>query len=66
MPFEIHGYLRHKIRISDLLTKQRLWEGINNQTKVIKRNAFRFRCFDNFRMKVLLHLQYKYINTRVA
>lgn len=41
-------------------------EGINNQTKVIKRNAFGFRRFDRFRKKVLLHHQYKHINTRVA
>lgn len=41
-------------------------EGINNQTKVIKRNAFGFRRFDRFRMKVLLHHQYKHLNTRVG
>ena len=41
-------------------------EGINNQTEVIKRNAFGFRSFDRFRMKVLLHHSYKYINTRVV
>src|SRR5699024_11619519 len=29
-------------------------EGINNQTKVIKRNAFGFRRFDRFRLRVLL------------
>src|SRR5699024_3708567 len=34
-------------------------EGINNQTKVIKRNAFGFKRFDRFRIKVLLHHQYK-------
>jgi len=41
-------------------------EGINNQTKVIKRNAFGFKRFDRFRKKVLLHHQYKHINTRVG
>ena len=41
-------------------------EGINNQTKVIKRNAFGFRRFDRFRKKILLHHQYKHINGRVA
>lgn len=41
-------------------------EGINNQTKVIKRNAFGFQRFDRFRRKVLLHHQYKHINGRVA
>lgn len=41
-------------------------EGINNQTKVIKRNAFGFRRFDRFRLKVLLHHQYKNIAVRVA
>ncbi|SEO50272.1 Transposase [Amphibacillus marinus] len=40
-------------------------EGMNNQTKVIKRNAFGFRRFDRFRLKILLHHQYKHINTRV-
>jgi len=37
-------------------------EGINNQTKVIKRNAFGFRRFDRFRAKVLMHHQYKKFN----
>lgn len=41
-------------------------EGINNQTKVIKRNAFGFRRFDRFRLRILLHHQYKHINGRVA
>lgn len=39
-------------------------EGINNQTKVIKRNAFGFRRFDRFRAKILLHHQYKQIQLR--
>ena len=41
-------------------------EGINNQTKVIKRNAFGFKRFDRFRLKVLLHHQYKNVEVRVA
>ncbi|TFB14164.1 ISL3 family transposase, partial [Filobacillus milosensis] len=41
-------------------------EGINNQTKVIKRNAFGFKEFDRFRLKVLLHHQYKNVAVRVA
>lgn len=34
-------------------------EGLNNQTKVIKRNAFGFRRYDRLRFKVLLHHQFK-------
>ncbi|AOM83892.1 Transposase for insertion sequence element IS1001 [Salisediminibacterium beveridgei] len=34
-------------------------EGLNNQTKVIKRNAFGFRRYDRFRFRVLLHHQFK-------
>ncbi len=34
-------------------------EGLNNQTKVIKRNAFGFRRYDRLRTKVLLHHQLK-------
>ncbi|SFB06056.1 Transposase [Lentibacillus halodurans] len=41
-------------------------EGINNQTKVIKRNAFGFKRFDRFRLKILLHHQYKHFKVRVA
>src|SRR5699024_6698342 len=41
-------------------------EGINNQTKVIKRNAFGLRRFDRFRVRVLLHHQYKKMNMRVG
>lgn len=40
-------------------------EGINNQTKVIKRNAFGFRRFDRFRLRVLLHHQYKDVQIRI-
>lgn len=34
-------------------------EGLNNQTKVIKRNAFGFKRHDRFRLRVLLHHQMK-------
>ncbi|MET3681924.1 transposase [Alkalibacillus flavidus] len=41
-------------------------EGINNQTKVIKRQAFGFRRFDRMRRKVLLHHKYKEIQGQMA
>lgn len=41
-------------------------EGINNSTKVIKRNAFGFRSFDRFRAKILLSHQYKGIGCHVG
>ncbi len=34
-------------------------EGLNNQTKVIKRNAFGIKRYDRLGLKVLLHHQYK-------
>ncbi len=34
-------------------------EGINNKTKVMKRNAYGFRRFDHARAKVLLNIKYK-------
>lgn len=34
-------------------------EGLNNQTKVIKRNAFGFKRYDRLRLRILLHHQYK-------
>lgn len=34
-------------------------EGLNNQTKVIKRNAFGFKRYDRLRLRVLLHHQLK-------
>jgi len=40
-------------------------EGINNQTKVIKRNVFGFKRFDRFRLKVLLYHEYKGISFKV-
>ena len=41
-------------------------EGINNLTKVIKRNAFGFRNFLRFRAKILLTHKYKKIGTHVG
>ena len=34
-------------------------EGINNKTKVMKRNAYGFRRFDHFKAKILLNIKYK-------
>ncbi|MFB5664401.1 ISL3 family transposase [Alteribacillus sp. HJP-4] len=41
-------------------------EGLNNQTKVIKRNAFGFRRYDRLRSKILLHHQTKNQNIQVG
>ncbi|MBM7692099.1 transposase [Peribacillus deserti] len=41
-------------------------EGINNSTKVLKRNAFGFRSFDRFRAKILLTHQYKGIGVHIG
>jgi transposase len=41
-------------------------EGINNSTKVIKRNAFGFRSFERFRAKILLTHQYKRIGVHIG
>lgn len=41
-------------------------EGINNLTKVIKRNGFGFRRFDRFRGRVLLHHQFKEISLHIG
>lgn len=41
-------------------------EGINNLTKVIKRNAFGFRSFTRFRAKILLSHQYKGIGVHIG
>lgn len=41
-------------------------EGINNSTKVLKRNAFGFRSFERFRAKILLSHQYKRIGCHVG
>lgn len=41
-------------------------EGINNSTKVLKRNAYGFRSFERFRAKILLSHQYKRIGTSIG
>ncbi|MFS0688208.1 ISL3 family transposase [Sporosarcina sp. 179-K 8C2 HS] len=41
-------------------------EGINNKTKVMKRNAYGFRRFDHFRAKILLNIQYEEIGVHLG
>lgn len=41
-------------------------EGINNHTKVIKRNAFGFKNFKRFRARILLSQKYKEIGVHVG
>lgn len=41
-------------------------EGINNRTKVLKRNAFGFRSFERFRAKILLSSKYKDIGVHIG
>ncbi|MGE6259445.1 ISL3 family transposase [Heyndrickxia sporothermodurans] len=41
-------------------------EGINNLTKVIKRNAFGFRSFQRFRAKILLTHKYKRLGSHIG
>jgi transposase len=41
-------------------------EGINNSTKVLKRNAYGFRSFERFRAKILLSHQYKGIGLHIG
>ena len=41
-------------------------EGLNNLTKVIKRNGFGYRNFTRFRAKILLHHQYKNIGNSLG
>lgn len=41
-------------------------EGINNKTKVMKRNAYGFRSFDHFKAKILLNIQYKEIGVHLG
>jgi hypothetical protein len=40
-------------------------EGLNNLTKIIKRNAFGFRSFEQTREKILLIHQYKKYTTQL-
>lgn len=41
-------------------------EGINNKTKVMKRNAYGFKRFDHFRAKILLNIKYKDIGVHLG
>lgn len=41
-------------------------EGINNSTKVLKRNAYGYRNFERFRAKILLSHQYKRIGLHIG
>ena len=41
-------------------------EGINNKTKVMKRNAYGFKRFDHFRAKILLNIQYREIGVHLG
>ena len=41
-------------------------EGINNLTKVMKRNAFGFRSYKRFRRRILLHHKFKYIGYQIG
>ncbi|PIC62556.1 ISL3 family transposase [Sporosarcina sp. P13] len=41
-------------------------EGINNKTKVMKRNAYGYRRFDHFRAKILLTIKYKEIGVHLG
>lgn len=41
-------------------------EGINNKTKVMKRNAYGFRRFDHFKAKILLNVKYKEIGVHLG
>lgn len=41
-------------------------EGINNKTKVMKRNAYGFRRFDHFKAKILLNIRYKEIGIHLG
>jgi len=41
-------------------------EGLNNLTKVIKRNGFGYRNFTRFRARILLHHQYKKVGNSIG
>ncbi|TYS40016.1 transposase, partial [Bacillus infantis] len=41
-------------------------EGLNNLTKVMKRNAFGFRSFKRFRAKILLTHKYKKLGVHIG
>lgn len=41
-------------------------EGINNKTKVMKRNAYSFKRFNHFRAKILLNIKFKEIGVHLG
>ncbi|TDR31614.1 transposase, partial [Kurthia zopfii] len=41
-------------------------EGINNKTKVMKRNAYGYKRFDRFRAKILLAIKYKKVGLHLG
>ena len=41
-------------------------EGINNKTKVMKRNAYGFRSYAHFKAKILLNMRYKEIGVHLG
>ncbi|SIS51786.1 Transposase [Salimicrobium salexigens] len=41
-------------------------EGLNNQTKVLKRNAFGFRRHDRLRSRILMHHQFKHVGKNIG
>ncbi|PBB04569.1 transposase, partial [Salimicrobium humidisoli] len=41
-------------------------EGLNNQTKVLKRNAFGFRRHDRLRARILMHHQFKNVGKHLG
>ncbi|WP_347862328.1 ISL3 family transposase [Salimicrobium sp. PL1-032A] len=41
-------------------------EGLNNQTKVLKRNAFGFRRHDRLRARILMHHQFKHVGKNIG
>lgn len=40
--------------------KQLMIERMNNKVKLVKRNAYGYRYFQNLRKRILLHLGFKY------
>ncbi|MFT8838274.1 transposase, partial [Liquorilactobacillus satsumensis] len=45
-----------------ILHQNRPVEGTNNKIKVIKRTAYGFRNFENFRLRILVSLKNSYLN----
>jgi transposase len=58
--FTIVRWLDEIIAYFDNRTTSGVVEGINNKLKLIKRSAYGFRNFDNFRLRCLLTWRFKY------